>query len=294
MSDVLVVGASGQVGEHLMRAFRERGADVSGTTHAQDVEGMRALDMCDPGQVEALLDEVAPRVLVVPAAQPNVDLCEREPAPTYAINVLGTANLAAAARRRGIAMAWLSTDYLFDGTAGPYPEDAPARPIQEYGRQKLIGEHLLLATLPESLIVRTNVVFGWERRGKNFVQRLVATLSGGGDMRAPVDQVGSPTYAPNLADILAELVEREVRGVVNVSGPDVVDRHTFACAAAEAFGLDPGRIARVTTPELGQDAPRPLQAGLTVDRVRSLATTQPLPFREGLRLMAAARPMEVG
>lgn len=288
---VVVAGASGQVGEHLVSAFRARGADVSGTTHDQSIEGLRRLDIRDRADVEAMIDELAPRVVVAPAAQPNVDLCEREPEPTAAINVLGTANLAAACAARGVRLVWFSTDYLFDGTSGPYPEDTPARPIQEYGWQKLRGEHVVLATLRDALIVRTNVVFGWERRGKNFVQRLVTTLEAGDPMRAPVDQLGTPTYAPNLAAIVAELVEREVTGVVNVSGPDMTDRHTFACAAAEAFGLDPERIARVTTPDLGQDAPRPLRAGLTVDRVSRLVDTQPLPFREGLRLMAAERPV---
>ncbi len=293
MSTVLVVGASGQVGEHLVTALADRGATVVGTRFGQDVAGLTQLDFRDPGQVDAVLDEVRPDALVVPAAQPNVDLCEREPEATYDINVRGTAVLARAAAARGLRMVWLSTDYLFDGTAGPYPETAEALPIQEYGRQKLAGEHFLLATLSDPLIVRTNVVYGWERVGKNFVQRLVKTLSAGEPMRAPVDQFSTPTYAPNLAAIVAELLERGVTGVVNVSGPDFTDRHTLACAAARAFGLDPEAIAKVTTPDLGQDAPRPLRAGLTVDRVRALVSTEPMSYEEGLATMAASRPAGV-
>lgn len=293
VSRVLVIGASGQVGEHLANALRARRADVVGTRFSQDLAGMPQLDARDPAAVEALLDEVEPDAIVVPAAQPNVDLCEREPEVTYDVNVRGTAVLGAAAARRGLRMVWLSTDYLFDGTSGPYPENTPARPIQEYGRQKLAGEHFLLAAVPDVLIVRTNVVYGWERQGKNFVQRLVKVLSTGEPMRAPVDQFSTPTYAPNLAAIVAELLERGVTGVVNVSGPDWTDRHTFASEAARAFGLDPEAIARVSTPELNQHAARPLKAGLTGDRVRALVQTEPLSYRDGLAAMAAARPASV-
>jgi len=290
MTAVLVVGASGQVGEHLCHEFTRRGADVVGTSCAQDVLGLTRLDLRDAAALAAVLEAVDPDVIVCPAAQPNVDLCEENPHATYEVNVMGLARLAEAARDRDTPLVWLSTDYLFDGTAGPYSEDVPARPIQEYGRQKLAGEHLLLAMLPTlSLIVRTNVVYGWERQGKNFVTRLIRTLGQGEPMRAPYDQFGTPTYAPNLAAMIADLVESGAHGVVNASGPDFVDRHTFAREAALAFGLDADAVASVSTPDLGQPAPRPLRAGLTTHRIEELITTKPMTIREGLQQMAETR-----
>jgi dTDP-4-dehydrorhamnose reductase len=287
MTRYAVIGASGQVGGYLYRAVLDSGAGVAGTYGSHPAEGLRALDIRDGGAVEALLAEERPSAVFLPASLTNVDYCEAHPAEGYEVNVAGVRNVVAAANAVGARLVYFSSDYVFDGRSGPYAEDAPANPLCEYGRQKLAAEHYVALHARSYLIIRTTVVYGWERQGKNFVQRLVASLSAGRTVAVPADQVGSPTYAPDLAAAALALARSDARGVAHVVGSERASRYEFACEAAGVFGLDPGLIRPVSTAELGQAAPRPLNAGMTVGREVERITGRLLDYRRGLEMMAA-------
>jgi dTDP-4-dehydrorhamnose reductase len=282
----LVLGASGLVGSHLHSVGASRGWEVAGTAHGQRVPGLAALDVRDGDAVRRLVGDARPEVVFHAAASPNVDECERDPAGSAAVNVAGTRNVAEAAREAGARLVFLSSDYVFDGDSGPYVEDDPVAPIQEYGRQKVRGEEACRELLPDAhLILRITVVYGWERAGKNFVARLIRTLSAGQRMRVPHDQVGSPTLADDLADAAWTLAERGAAGTLHVAGRDRVDRLAFAQAAARTFGLDEGLLDGVSTAELGQTAPRPLDAGVRSDRAEALLGRRMLGVEDGLRVL---------
>jgi dTDP-4-dehydrorhamnose reductase len=278
----LIIGASGQVGEYLLS---ELGDDAAGTYFEHARPGLTQLDARDRDAVRALLHERRPEIVYLTASEPNVDLCEREPEQTRAINVGSVETVTSAAREAAVSVVFFSSDYVFDGEGGPYTEEDEPRPLSEYGRQKLEGERLTLAT-PGSLVVRTAVVYGPERQGKNFVVRLVNGNRNGDRWHVPTDQISSPTYAPNLAHAVIELARRGVTGIVHVAGPQAASRYEFALEVARVFGLDASLIEPVTTDELGQDARRPLSAALSVDKARGLIRAPLVPFPEGLRRMA--------
>jgi dTDP-4-dehydrorhamnose reductase len=119
-------------------------------------------------------------------------------------------------------------------------------------------------------VVRTTVVYGPEAHGRNFAYQLATRLGRGEPMRVPEDQVSSPTYNRDLAEGLVALVDAGVTGVVHVAGPEILDRATFARRLAAGMGLDPGLVVPVPTAALGQVAPRPLDAGLRTNRLRTL------------------------
>ena len=132
----------------------------------------------------------------------------------------------------------------------------------------------MLAADPANLSVRTTVVFSFSPGDRNFVMQLLERLGAGQPMRVPDDQVSSPTYAPFLGEALARLAGT-ASGVLNVAGPEVLDRVTFARRLARALGLDPALVAPARTSELGQRARRPLSAGLRIDRLRALGVEPP-------------------
>lgn len=265
----LVIGASGQVGRNVAHAFAARGWDVVGTGNSRAGSALRPLDLTDRKALRPLVEEVRPAVCVLSAGMTHVDGCEAAPEKAHATNVVAPTLLAEACRDVGAQLVYLSTEYVFDGLAGPYGEGDRPRPISVYGATKLEGEQRVLSIHPDNLSVRTTVVYGWHPGDKNFIMQLIGKLEAGERMRVPADQYSSPTYAPDLAEAIVALAGR-TSGILNVVGPEIVGRYELARQAARVLGLDDRLLDAVTTAELRQPAPRPLRAGLTIGRLRSL------------------------
>ena len=284
---ILVVGASGLVGSACLAAFAAK-AEVVGTFHRNPRAGLVPLDMTAVDDVKRLLGRIAPRVVIGAGADPHVEGCEIDPAGTRRLNVEATVRLAEAAHQAGAAFVYFSSEYVFDGTAGPYAEEAAPRPLNEYGRQKMECEGAL-ARIPRALVVRTSGVFGWADDGKNFVLQLLGRLGRGERMRVPDDQEITPTYAPNLARILIDLVEAGASGVIHIAGARPINRAEFGRLSARVFGLDPELVEGVPTAALGLRAKRPQAAGLSTRKAASLARTPLLDPEAGLVTMREAR-----
>jgi dTDP-4-dehydrorhamnose reductase len=284
----LVIGASGQVGAAVTARLRERGHDVVGTYHGVPQPGTRLLDLTDLAATERLIAEVEPDWVVCPAGLTHVDRCEDHPDEAMAVNRDAPAAAARAAAKRGAGFVYFSTEYVFDGTAGPYAEDDPINPLSVYGRSKLEGERRAAAENPRTVVIRTTVVYGPEPQGKNFVYQMLRRARDGEPIRAPRDQISSPTYNVDLAAATVELIERDFHGVLHVAGPAVLDRYAFAQEVCAVFGLDQGLVEPVATSALGQRARRPLRAGLAIDRARGLLRTPLRSPREALSDMRRA------
>jgi dTDP-4-dehydrorhamnose reductase len=289
----LVIGASGQVGGAIASLLMKRGDDVVGTHHGQPQPETRPLDLTDAVATERCVADVEPDWVICPAALTAVDYCESHPDEAMAANRDAPAAAARAAAKRGAGFVYFSTEYVFDGRAGPYTEDDPVHPESVYARSKLEGERRAVEENPRTIVIRTTVVYGPERQGKNTVYQILRRARAGEPIRAPNDQRTSPTYNVDLAAAAVELIERDFRGVLNVAGPVVMDRYAFALEVCAAFGLDAGLVEGVTTESMRQPARRPLRAGLTIDRARSLLRTPLRGPREALedmrRMLESAR-----
>jgi dTDP-4-dehydrorhamnose reductase len=281
----LVIGASGQVGGALSEALTGRGDVVLGTHGRVPSPGTQPLDLTDGAAVERVLSDFGPDWIFCAGALTNVDYCEEHPEEAERVNRDGPREAAWAAARIGAGFVFYSTDYVFDGTAGPYAEDDPARPLSAYGRTKWEGEQAVRDAATRSLIVRTAVVYGPERQEKNFVYQLIRRCRAAERMAVPKDQLSSPTHNRDLAAASVELAERGATGVWHVAGTTILDRYAFAVLAADVLDLDAGLIAPVSTARLGQPAPRPLRGGLRVERAQRTLATRLRPAREGLEAM---------
>jgi dTDP-4-dehydrorhamnose reductase len=278
---MLVIGASGLVGGALLQALAEAGEEAVGTAFGHPRAGLLPLDLRDARAVRDCIARSGARVVYLPASLTHVDYCETHPDESYAVNVAGVRLVAEC----GIRIVYFSSDYVFAGDRGPYAESDPVKPISVYGRHKVLAEQSLP---PGALIIRTTVVYGWEVQEKNFVYRLIATLRDGKTLRAPADQIGSPTFAPNLARAAVALERRGATGVYHVAGPERASRHAFAVEAARVFGLDPSLVEPVSTEALAQPAARPLDAGMVCDKAQANLPFPLIGYREGLRLFSQA------
>ncbi len=283
----LVIGASGLVGDHLVRSLKGAGCEVVATYFSHPIPGLLPLDICDIESLDQFIKRLQPGVVYLPAALPNVNYCELHPEETYRTNVCGVTNVIHAVNQIPAKLVYFSSDYIFDGKAGPYKEEHPANPICEYGRQKLMAEHAVACQSKDFLIIRTNGVFGYERQRKNFIYHLIDTLAAKQILKVPIDQFGTPTYAPNLAQAVIELAIQGSSGVFHVAGLDYINRYEFASKAAAILGLDSNLIQPFLTRDLAQSAPRPLNAGLVTQKAASTLTGVSLVgYETGLQMMA--------
>jgi len=244
---------------------------VVGTHHRVAQPGTIPLAATDTAGTAALVERAD--AVFYAAAYTHVDGCEDDPATAFAVNRDAPAAAAQAAARRGAAFVFYSSEYVFDGVAGPYAEDDPVRPVSVYGRSKLEGEQRVLEAHPDAVVVRTTVVYGLDPQEKNFVYQTLRKGRAGERLKVPADQRSSPTYVEDLAAASLLLLDKRARGVVHVAGDAVVDRYQFALEICRVFALDPGFLEPVTTASLGQKAARPLTAGLKIDRVERLGAT---------------------
>jgi dTDP-4-dehydrorhamnose reductase len=245
---VLVTGAAGQVGRELVEAMEAEG----GRGRPEVVAAPRSqLDVTDRDAVLGAVLALGPDVIVHAAAWTAVDACEEDPDRAFLANALGTRHLAEAARRTGSHVCYLSTDYVFDGTAGrPYREWDPPNPLSVYGASKLGGERELD---PAATVVRTSWVCG--RYGSNIVKTVLKLAGGDGPLRFIDDQHGCPTFAADLAPVLRHLALDRRPGIFHVTNQGPTTWYEFARAVVKAAGDDPARVEPVATAELSP--PRP-------------------------------------
>jgi dTDP-4-dehydrorhamnose reductase len=250
---ILVTGASGQVGARVTEALGG---------HVVLAAARDTLDLADREQVEQVVGEFGPDAIVNAAAMTNVDACERDPDGALVANALGVRSLAVAARRCGAHLVHVSTDYVFDGArTRPYDEWDAVNPISEYGRSKLGGETEVARHAPSWATVRTSWVFG--RRGTDLVSWAFGAFDRGELQGVLADQVSIPTYAPDLAALLARFAVERREGLFHVtSGSEAVTRHELIVTALRARGLDPSGVAPIEAADLDRPAARPPMSAL--------------------------------
>ncbi|HEX7901186.1 MAG TPA: SDR family oxidoreductase [Planctomycetota bacterium] len=264
--NVLVLGASGQVGGHLLAALKNH--EARGTSRKDgDLRDRAALDRLAAGA----------DAVICAAGLANPDVCEENPGEAYAVNIDGARAAAEASKAAHFTL--FSTDHVFDGREGPYGEDDRPAPINVYGRTKLEAERIVLTVHPRALVIRTSLVFA--PGDKSFFSKVLTAA-------APVpcwtDHVGTPTYGPNLAEAVVELVERGATGIWHVAGTEAVDRHAFGLKIAARFGTSPSLLRPAPIRDAAPRAPRPLRAGLRVDKAAAFLRTKLLSSDAALEL----------
>ncbi|MFH1085865.1 MAG: dTDP-4-dehydrorhamnose reductase [Chloroflexota bacterium] len=184
-------------------------------------------DLLDLAATVARVGEFAPEVVIHTAAMTDVDGCERDPERAYLTNVVATRNIAVAAERCGAALVYIGTDYVFDGAKGaPYWEyDAP-NPLSVYGRTKWLGEQVVRDLMNHFYIARIAWLYGAGPR--NFVRTVLHLADEGRPLRMVTDEVGSPTYAADVADALLALVRQPAYGLYHLPNTGVCSRFGWA------------------------------------------------------------------
>lgn len=266
----LIIGASGQLGGALCAVLRGTHDVIEAARRSLGAEQVR-IDLADPTGTVAAIRMVRPEWIVLAGAFCNVEGAEAQREDCFRINVETPRAIAAYAQNHGCRVVYYSTDHVFDGANEVYTESDPVHPLNVYAHSKVEGEAVIRALLPDRhLVIRTAWLYGPDAARRNFVCRILDELSAGHPVPVASDQWGSPTYTDDLALATRFLMEHGDHGTFHATGPDFLDRVSFALQICSHFKLRQDLIVPTPTLQLRQAATRPLRVRLSSQKLRAL------------------------
>ncbi|WCL55130.1 dTDP-4-dehydrorhamnose reductase [Gimibacter soli] len=290
---ILVAGKSGQVALALEELAKGR-EDLTLETF-----GRPDFDLKSPTSMDAAVAAFRPDAIINAAAYTAVDAAETDEDEATAINADGAAALAAIAHARGLPFLHISTDYVFDGTKdAPYVETDPTGPTGAYGRSKLAGEQAVMQVNPDALVFRTAWVYSpW---GKNFLKTMLKLGATRDTLGVVADQVGNPTYAPDIAAALVAVLEKGTEGkagIYHLAGTGSISWHGFATRIFEAgehiAGQKAPTVNAITTADYPTPAKRPANSRLDCGKLETVFSVR-LPAWEASTDACVKRLVETG
>lgn len=235
-TNIVITGGRGQLGRELERVLKDKYRILI-------LDLPKTADITRREAVDAIAD-LAPDLIIHAAAMTDVDGCARDPLAAFRANAIGTQNVALACQRAGAAMLYISTNEVFDGAKdSPYLEFDEPHAINPYGASKLAGERVVQMLLDEFYIVRTAWMFA--RGGNNFPNKMIALAKQNGQLAVVDDEIGNPTYAPDLARALAQLIETKHYGIYHLTNEGIASRYDFTERILKLAGLGHVPLTRI-------------------------------------------------
>jgi dTDP-4-dehydrorhamnose reductase len=263
---ILLFGADGQLGTDLHRLLRERGDEVVPSVETE-------LDICRTAGVERLIDSVSPAVVINTTAYHKLEDCDLRPEIAFAVNATAVRGLARACHTKGCLLVHFSTDYVFDGTKGAaYSECDKPNPVNVYGVSKLAGEHLIAFTAERYFIVRTSGLYGLAGsagKGGNFVENMLKRAAAVDTVRVVDDQVLTPTYTVDLAEMVSRIIRTGHYGLYHVTSEGQCSWYEFTREFFRLQGVTT-TLLPVTTDQFPSPVKRPAFSVLSKERLRSV------------------------
>lgn len=287
MTHFLVTGVSGLLGLNFALAVDGKKHTVTGVANTTPMlwatfKNIQA-ELTRPGVVEELIDTYKPEVFLHCAAMANVDACESDPVLAEKVNAELPGIIAAACNKHGIRLVHISTDAVFDGSAGNYSEGDEPNPLSVYASTKLAGEQAVLSVNSDALVTRVNF-YGWSAAGnRSLAENFVNTLAAGKEMPGFTDVEFCPMNVLDLSELLLEAAGMDLHGLYHLVGAEAMSKYEFGKRIAEKFGFDPSLIKPVSVKDSGLKAARSPRLTLSTARIRT-ALGHDLPeFSNGLQ-----------
>jgi dTDP-4-dehydrorhamnose reductase len=276
MANILVTGAGGQLGYELQQIATQF------PQHQFLFCGRAELDVTNGEQVLKVFETFLPQFCINCAAYTAVDKAETEVEAAMAGNATAPQNLAKACMDHGAKFIHISTDYVFNGQATtPQKEDAPTAPVNQYGQSKLAGENGVMDVNTDAIIIRTSWVYS--SHGANFVKTMMRLMQSRPEVRVVADQMGSPTYAADLASAIMQIVESNQwqSGLYHYRNEGIISWADFAVAIKEILKSD-CNVVPIPTTEYPTPAPRPLYTAMDISKIKNVYGITPPHWKESL------------
>ncbi|MFN2458492.1 MAG: NAD(P)-dependent oxidoreductase [Chitinophagaceae bacterium] len=291
MQTVLITGANGFAGYYLAQQLLQKKYKVIATGKGacrllfQEQNFIyETMDFTNDESIKQVFDKYYPQIVVHAGAMSKPDDCETAKDNAFLTNVTGTIYLLKHAAGLKNFFIFLSTDFIFEGTKLTYKEDDIPGPVNYYGETKLLAEGEVKRYGHDWSIVRTVLVYGHPKLGRQNILTTVANaLKKGETLNIFDDQVRTPTYVEDLASAIVSIIEKKAKGIFHISGKDVLTPYQMAVAVVEHLKLDKNGINKVTAETFQQPARRPSKTGFDISKARKELAFEPITFEEGLR-----------
>ncbi len=296
---ILITGANGLLGQKLVDLLTKQPnidliATARGANRLPYADGYTyyPMDITNRQEVLDVVTETRPQVIIHTAAMTNVDQCEAEKDACWSQNVTAVESLVQASQLVDAFLVHVSTDFIFDGTSGPYDEEAEPNPISFYGWSKYAAEKVVTTSAIRWAVARTVLVYGiaHDMSRTNIILWVKKSLEDGKTIKVVTDQWRSPTLAEDLAMGCYLLADKEAEGIFNVSGRDFLTPYEMAIKTAEYFSLDQALITQADSTTFSQPARRPPRTGFVLDKATAVLGYQPHSFEEGIAVLAGQLP----
>ncbi len=272
-SKLLVIGGSGFVGSTLIQ-YAYPTYDIHYTYNANKVlhEGITSTQinlLSDKTEIEVLIKEINPDVIINTAAQSSVDLCETNHKIADDLHVDATQNIYDICKENNSKLIYLSTDAVFPGKLNTkYTELDMTNPENYYGKTKLRAEQIINRS-QKNVVLRTAVIYGWHKKSR-WTNWILETLQKNTIVDPYIDQYNTPTLVDDLVKSILKTIEKDVSGLFHATGKSCINRYDFALELASKFGFDKKLVKPVTSQEKKQDAPRPISTCLDSSKLEKL------------------------
>jgi dTDP-4-dehydrorhamnose reductase len=295
MKTVLITGSNGLLGQKLVACFmKNSGWKVVATSFSPDkIAGkgyeFELLDITSKVEVDYIFDRYKPSLVINTAAMTQVDTCEEHKEDCWKVNVDAVEQLVEACNKLDARLIHLSSDFVFNGSAGKYKETDPVSAVNYYGISKVEAEKKVMSRAKSWNIVRTSLVYGVnpDTARPNILLWLRYALREKQHVRVNNDQFRTPTLVEDLAEGCRLLAEIDKQGNYHLAGGDYLSVLQVAMAVAEVFGLDSSLIESVPSGELKEQGKRPLKGGLDISKAWDELGYRPHSLADGIRLVKA-------
>jgi len=292
MKKVFITGSNGLLGQALIRCFGLKvsvhGCDLQANSYLRDSHPYEyfKIDITNRNELEPVVTNIQPDVVINAAAYTDVDRSEEEKELCWLRNVHSLEVLIDSIRKFSPLLVQISTDYIFNGKEAPYHENDPAQPLGYYGHTKYMAERVVKGSKLEYIISRSMILYGHGQKIRpNFALWVIMQLKAGKPISVVTDQIGNPTFIDDLAEALFRLIQLEEYGVFHIAGSEVCSRYDFACKIADVFELNKALIRPVSTAELKQKAPRPMNSAFTLDKLYNTLNWLPAKINDSLLVL---------
>ena len=280
---ILIIGANGFLGTNLLQ-FQNRyynedhkvqffAADLN-NSNIQPKIPFYHIDIINIDDTLKKIIKISPDIVILTAAMTNVNQCEFEKDLAKKVNTIGPKNVIEACKVLNSKLIFISTDFVFDGTKkdGLYNENDVPNPLSYYAKTKYDAELAITDSKLDFIICRTAVLYGWNKAKLNFITWILNKLEQHQKISIVTNQINSPTFVRNLANIILKLIEKEAKGIYHTAGDSSLSRYEIALKCADIFNFDKNLITPIEN--LNQKATRPKNAGLDISKLKKLVGSE--------------------